>query len=66
MTTGVLALIGPIGLPELLIIFFILVLIFGAKRLSGLGRGIGQAIRGFKDEMQEKDERARDESVRKD
>ena len=27
MTTGVLALIGPIGLPELLIIFFILVLI---------------------------------------
>ena len=66
MTTGVLALIGPIGLPELLIIFFILVLIFGAKRLSGLGRGMGQAIRGFKDEMQEKDERARDEPVRKD
>ena len=66
MTTGVLALIGPIGLPELLIISFILVLIFGAKRLSGLGRGMGQAIRGFKDEMQEKDERARDEPVRKD
>ncbi len=66
MTTGVLALIGPIGLPELLIIFFILFLIFGAKRLSGLGRSMGQAIRGFKGEMQEKDERARDEPVRKD
>lgn len=49
-----LALIGPIGLPELLIIFFILVLIFGAKRLSGLGRGLGQAIRGFKDEVTDK------------
>lgn len=49
-----LALIGPIGLPELLIIFFILLLIFGAKRLTGLGRGLGQAIRGFKDEMNDK------------
>ena len=51
MKLALLALIGPIGLPELAIIFFILILIFGAKRLSGLGRGLGQAIRGFKDEM---------------
>ena len=51
MKVALLALIGPIGLPELVIIFFILILIFGAKRLSGLGRGLGQAIRGFKDEM---------------
>ena len=48
------ALIGPLGLPELVIIFFIVLLIFGAKRLSGLGRGLGQAIRGFKDEVEEK------------
>ena len=53
MTT--LALLGPIGLPELVIIFFILILIFGAKRLSGLGRGMGQMIRGFKDEVQVED-----------
>ena len=65
MATAVLALFGPVGLPELLIIFFILILIFGAKRLSGLGRGMGQAIRGFKDEMQEKDERP-DGPARKD
>ena len=51
MYAGTLALLGPIGLPELVIILFILVLVFGAKRLSGLGRGMGQAIRGFKDEM---------------
>ena len=37
----VLAFLGPIGLPELVIIFFILLLIFGAKRLSGLGKGLG-------------------------
>ncbi len=42
-----------LGVPELLIIFAIIILIFGAKRLSGLGRGLGQAIRGFKSEMKE-------------
>ncbi len=56
MTTPLLAFFGPIGLPELVIIFFIVVLIFGANRLSGLGRGVGQAIRGFKEEVQEKPE----------
>ena len=52
MHAGLLALFGPVGLPELVIIFFILILIFGANRLSGLGKGLGQAIRGFKDEVQ--------------
>jgi sec-independent protein translocase protein TatA len=47
------ALIGPLGLPELLIILCVLILIFGAKRISGLGRGLGQSIRGFKDEMKD-------------
>lgn len=54
MNIALIALLGPIGLPELVIIFFILILIFGAKRLSGLGRGLGQAIRGFKDEVEDK------------
>ena len=56
MNTPLFALFGPLGLPELVIIFFIVVLIFGANRLSSLGRGVGQAIRGFKDEVQEKPE----------
>jgi len=38
-----------LGLPELLVIFAIIVVIFGANRLPGLGRGIGSAIRNFKD-----------------
>ena len=61
MLASALALIGPLGLPELLIIFFILLLIFGANRLSGLGRGLGQAIRGFKDEMDDKPTQTRKE-----
>jgi len=40
-----------LGMPELLVILVIIVLIFGANRLAGLGKGLGQAIRGFKDEM---------------
>lgn len=46
-----LALLGPVGPMELVIILVIVVVIFGANRLSGLGKGLGQAIRGFKDEM---------------
>jgi sec-independent protein translocase protein TatA len=45
-----------LGMPELLIIFVIIVLIFGANRLAGLGRGLGQAIRGFKDEMSDRED----------
>jgi sec-independent protein translocase protein TatA len=44
-----------LGLPELLIILFIVVLIFGANKLPQLGRGIGSAIRNFKDGMNEND-----------
>ena len=51
MQHTVFAFIGTLGVPELIIIFFILMLIFGANRLSGLGRGMCQAIRGFKDEV---------------
>lgn len=38
-----------IGIPELIIILFIIVLIFGASRLPDIGRGIGKGIRNFKD-----------------
>ena len=54
MPQTVFALIGPIGLPDLVIILLILMLVFGANRLSGLGKGVGQAIRGFKDEVGQK------------
>ncbi|MGE0449103.1 MAG: twin-arginine translocase TatA/TatE family subunit [Vicinamibacterales bacterium] len=40
---------GRIGMPELLIILAIIIIVFGANRLPGLGKGIGSAIRNFKD-----------------
>jgi sec-independent protein translocase protein TatA len=47
------ALFGPIGLPEMLIILLIIMLIFGASRLPEIGRGIGQGIKNFKGSMKE-------------
>ena len=53
---GLLALFGPIGLPEMLIILVIIVLIFGASRLPEIGKGIGQGIKNFKSTMKDSDE----------
>jgi len=44
---------GPIGIPELLIILLIIVLIFGASRLPELGKGIGKGIKNFKEATRE-------------
>ena len=38
-----------LGVPELLVILFIVILIFGASRLPELGRGIGRGIKNFKE-----------------
>lgn len=38
-----------IGFPEMVVILAILLLVFGANRLPELGRGLGKAIRGFKE-----------------
>ena len=37
-----------VGVPELLVIFMILLLVFGGSRLPQIGEGVGKAIRGFK------------------
>ena len=46
---------GRLGLPELVVILLIVFVIFGASRLPGLGRGIGSAIKNFKEGMKEND-----------
>lgn len=37
-----------LSLPQILIILVIVLLLFGPKRIPGLGKSLGQAIRGFK------------------
>ena len=47
---------GMPGGTELLIIFGIIVLMFGAKKIPDLAKGIGKGIKNFKSEMKETDE----------
>lgn len=40
--------IGSIGIPELVIVCALALLVFGPTKLPGLGKSLGEAIRGFK------------------
>ena len=46
-----------LGTQDLMIILVIVIVIFGAKRLPEIGKGIGEAISGFKKSMSEPDEK---------
>lgn len=45
-----------LGVPELMIIFLIIVVLFGASRIPQIGRGLGEGIRNFKKGIKEGDE----------
>ena len=53
-------LIGDVGTPELLILFVVVMLVFGGKKLPDLARGSGRALRIFREEVGRTDD---DESV---
>ena len=61
---------GRIGGGELLLIALIALLLFGAGRLSDIGRGLGEGIRNFKKGLRELDDdeakarAAKDEAAR--
>jgi sec-independent protein translocase protein TatA len=37
-----------VGVPELLIIFFVVLLVFGSTRVPKLARSLGEAVREFR------------------
>lgn len=45
--------LGKLGMPELLVIGFIAVLIFGTGKIADLGKGLGEGIRNFKSAMKD-------------
>jgi len=51
---------GPIGVTELVLIFVILLLIFGGKKIPELARGLGNGIRNFKDSLHGDDQEKKD------
>ncbi len=37
-----------LGVPELVIVFLIIIVLFGASRIPHIGKGLGEGIRNFK------------------
>lgn len=63
-----LAFLGPIGGPEMIMIFVVILLLFGAKKLPELARGVGKSMGEFKkarDEFEREITRS-EEEVRRD
>ncbi len=52
--------LGGINIWQLLIILVIVLLLFGTKRLRGLGGDLGSAIKGFKKAMTDENEADKD------
>jgi sec-independent protein translocase protein TatA len=42
-----------LGFQEILLIFFIIMLLFGAKKLPELARGMGKAVKEFRNSLNE-------------
>ena len=42
---------GSIGWTEILVIALLVVVLFGGRRLADAGKGLGEAIRNFRDGM---------------
>ncbi len=42
-----------IGVPELLVIAFIILLVFGGRKIPELMKGLGKGVKSFKDGMKE-------------
>ena len=60
-----LAMLGPLGGPEIAVIFVVVLLLFGAKKIPELARGLGKSMGEFKKartEFEDEIKRAQDEA----
>ena len=56
---------GMPGTTELLLILGIVILLFGAKKIPDLARGLGKGIKNFKSEMKEVNDEIAQEDPKK-
>jgi len=54
-----------IGMGELIVILVIVLVLFGAKKLPEVAKGIGKSMKAFKEGMKEDSESLPDEGKRK-
>lgn len=59
------AFLPSIGIPELLVILLIVLVIFGAGKLPGIGKAVGQSIKEFKSSVNENKEQPVNAAVEK-
>ena len=57
---------GSVGATEIIIIVFVLVLLFGAKKLPELAKGIGQGVKELKNSMKDEDNEEQNEKEKLD
>ncbi len=60
----ILAIFG-LGAPELMLIFGVLILLFGATKLPALAKGLGKSIKEFKKASNEDEDEETDETDKK-
>jgi sec-independent protein translocase protein TatA len=57
--------LGNVGTTELLIIFLIILVFFGAKKIPDLASGLGKGIRSFKKALNTDEETADEKTEKK-
>ncbi|WP_062263904.1 Sec-independent protein translocase subunit TatA [Endozoicomonas arenosclerae] len=58
--------LGGISIWQLLIVLLIVVMLFGTKRLKGLGSDLGGAIKGFKKSINDDSDKAENQPASQD
>ena len=48
---------GSLGMPELLIILFVVLLLFGGRKIPDLARGLGEGVRNFRTALRGDDDK---------
>ena len=64
MMTNILALIGGLGVPEILLIALVVLLFFGGKKIPEMMRGLGKGVRSFKEGMNDIEKTVNDDPTK--